>query len=401
MTTHNNIENMNEQFVFSSRLKTFSFALMAIGVLALLSGIFYYHDHIERVWANLLINSTFFLGLSIGAGFFLAAHYVAYGGWHVVIKRIPEAVTRLIPIFALIVFIVVFFSGSHIYEYRDSSVVASDKLIQGKMPYLNFTFMMVRFIFFISAITFLTYQMRRASTLEDGEPLGDLTYYKKNLSFGSIYLVVFAVYILISAWDWIMSIDVHWFSTMMGWYVFASFWVSSAAAITLIVIYLKKQGYLKMVNENHIHNLGLLMFAFSIFWTYLVFCQYMLIWYANIPEETTYFHYRLDHYRWVFYAIFLLNFFTPFLVLMKRDSKRKISVMMTAACIILFGHFVDFFLMVFPGVVKSDWSFGFLEILLPCAFIGIYIYVTMWGLTKASLVPKNNPFLKESLNHHI
>jgi hypothetical protein len=392
---------MNEQYSFPAKLKNLSFALMAIGVLAIITGFAVFHDHPERVWANLLISSTFFLGLSIGAGFFLAAHYVAYGGWQVVLRRVPEAITRLTPIFGLILLAVIIIGGPHIYEYRNATIVANDTIIQGKMSYLNLTFMVIRFIFFVGTLAFLGYRMRTASVLEDNAPMGDLTYYKKNLTYGSIYIVVFAVYILISAWDWLMSIDVHWFSTMDGWYVFGSFWVAAAAAITLVVIYLKSQGYLQVVNANHIHNLGLIMFAFSIFWTYLVFDQYMLQWYANIPEETKYYQFRLEHYRWLFYAIFLINFLFPFLVLMKRDSKRKNQVMVIAASAILIGHFIDYFLMIFPGVVKANWNFGLLELLTPCFFIGLYIFVTMTGLTKASLVPKNDPLLKESLNHHI
>ncbi len=392
---------MNEQYSFPAKLKNLSFTLMAIGILAIITGFIVYHDHPERVWANLLISSTFFLGLAIGAGFFLASHYVAYGGWQVVLKRVPEAITRLVPYFGLILLAVIIIGGPYIYEYRNATIAENDTIILGKMSYLNLPFMIIRFVFFVGSLAFLCYKMRTTSVLEDSAPIGDLTYYRKNLTYGSIYIVVFAVYILVSAWDWLMSIDVHWFSTMDGWYVFGSFWVSAAAAITLVVIYLKSKGYLQVVNANHIHNLGLIMFAFSIFWTYLVFDQYMLQWYANIPEETVYYQFRLEHYRWLFYAIFVINFFTPFLVLMKRDSKRKNKIMVFAACAILIGHFIDYFLMVFPGVVKANWHFGLLELLVPCFFIGLYIFVTMNGLTKASLVPKNDPLLKESLQHHI
>jgi len=392
---------MNEQFSFPVKLKNLSFALIAIGLLAIITGFVVYHDHPERVWANLLISSTFFLGLSIGAGFFLAAHYVAYGGWHIVLKRVPEAVTRLTPFFGLILLAVIIIGGPYIYEYRDATIVANDVIIKGKMSYLNLPFMIIRFLFFVGTLAFLGYRMRTTSALEDNATPGDLSFYKKNLTYGSIYIVVFAVYILISAWDWLMSIDVHWFSTMDGWYVFGSFWVSSAAAITLIVIYLKSKGYLPAVNANHIHNLGLIMFAFSIFWTYLLFDQYMLQWYANIPEETKYYQFRLEHYRWLFYSIFLINFLFPFLLLMKRGSKRKTQVMVVAASAILIGHFIDFFLMIFPGVVKANWSFGLLEILTPCLFVGIYILLAFNGLTKVSLMPKNDPLLKESLHHHI
>src|SRR4030095_4083706 len=152
----------------------------------------------------------------------------------------------------------------------------------------------IRFAFFVGILMSLILLMRKNSKLED--QFGGLNYYRNNLTWASLFLLFFAIYILITAWDWLMSLDVHWYSTMFGWYSFASFWVTSCAVNTLIILYLKRKGYLGVVNENHYHEMGLLMFAFSIFWTYVTFCQFMLIWYANIPEETEYFRERYDHF---------------------------------------------------------------------------------------------------------
>jgi hypothetical protein len=219
----------------------------------------------------------------------------------------------------------------------------------------------------------------------------------------AIFLIIFAVSSSVSAWDWVMSIDPHWFSTMFGWYVFASWWVSGLAMITLIVANLKDAGYLKMVNSNHLHDLGKFIFAFSIFWTYIWFSQFMLIYYANIPEETVYFLERIKHapYDWIFYANLILNFVLPFLLLMTRDAKRHMSMLKVVCPIVLVGHWLDFYNMITPGVMQYNGSLGLLEIGLGLIFLAAFLFVSLNALSKTPLVAKNHPMMVESLNHHI
>ena len=219
----------------------------------------------------------------------------------------------------------------------------------------------------------------------------------------AIFLVIFAVSSSVSAWDWVMSIDTHWFSTMFGWYIFASWWVTGLAVITLIVAYLKDAGYLKMVTANHLHDLGKFIFAFSIFWTYIWFSQFLLIYYANIPEETVYFIARLKNppYSWIFYANLFLNFVFPFLLLMTRDAKRHLSMLKVVCPIVIVGHWFDFYNMVTPGVMKHEGGLGFLEIGLALVFTAAFLYVVLNALSKLQLVAKHHPFMEESLNHHI
>jgi hypothetical protein len=217
------------------------------------------------------------------------------------------------------------------------------------------------------------------------------------------FLVIFAVSSSVSAWDWVMSIDTHWFSTMFGWYVFASWWVTGLAVIALIVANLKTAGYLKMVNGNHLHDLGKFIFGFSIFWTYIWFCQFMLIYYANIPEETIYFYQRMKvaPYSWIFFANLFLNFVLPFLLLMTRDAKRHVSMLKVVCPIVIVGHWFDFYNMVTPGVMQGNGGIGFLEIGLGLVFAAFFLYVVLSSLSKFSLVAKNHPFMNESMNHHI
>jgi hypothetical protein len=395
---------MEERFILPQRLKTISFVLILIGLVGIIVSFFTHasEEESKRVWANLLLNAVFFHGIAMASAFFQAATYVAYGGWHTAIKRIPEAISMFLPftsaLLLLVLAVPLIIYGHHpLYHWTDSHVVEADPILQAKTAYLNLPFFFSRFAFFVGILLLLTMLMRRNSLAEDIN--GGLQYYKNNLKWASLFLLFFAIYISVTSWDWLMSLDAHWYSTMFGWYSFASFWVTGIAVITLVVVYLKKNGYLEVVNNNHLHDLGKLMFAFSIFWTYLVFCQFMLIWYANIPEETMYFRQRYDHFMWMFYGIFILNFVTPFLVFMSRDAKRRVQILVIGALIIIFGHFMDFYLMVMPGTLGTNARFGLVEIVTPMFFIGLFIYVVSVYLSKANLVPKHHPFLQESMHH--
>ena len=236
---------------------------------------------------------------------------------------------------------------------------------------------------------------------EDLDP--STSYWYKNRITSTLFLIFFGVSSSVAAWDWVMSIDTHWFSTMFGWYVFASWWVTGLATITLIVSFLKSAGYLKIVNANHLHDLGKFVFAFSIFWTYIWFGQFLLIYYANIPEETVYFIERMktSPYSWIFYTNLILNFVLPFLLFMTRDAKRHISTLKLVCPIVLVGHWFDFYNMITPGVMQENVGLGFLEIGTGLIFFAVFFLVVLTSLSKMPLIGKNHPMMQESLNHHI
>nr|WP_317175539.1 quinol:cytochrome C oxidoreductase [Pontibacter beigongshangensis] len=362
----------------------------------------------KRLYINLWLNNVYFTGIALIGVFFVTVQYVAYAGWSVLIKRIPEALGYYLPIGGAVMLIVFLLGGHDIFHWThdylyDINNPKYDPIIAGKKSYLNFGFFLVRMVVYFGLWILFFNWLRRNSVAEDLQ--GGTSYYHKSIRISAMFLVVFGVTSSMSAWDWVLSIDTHWFSTMFGWYVFASWWVSGLAAITLAVIILKQNGYLKMVNANHLHDLGKFCFAFSIFWTYIWFSQFMLYWYANMPEEVIYFTERLGGYEGkylgIFFANLIINFAFPFLVLMTRDAKRQMIMLKLVTIAILFGHWLDFYLMMMPGTMRGDAGFGFIEVGTALVFLGVFLLTFTKGLAKASLVPVNHPFLEESIHHHV
>jgi len=361
---------------------------------------------LKRIYANLWINNMYFVGLALLGVFFVAIQYVTQAGWSAALIRIPMSFGNWLPIGLLLTLIIFFLGGHDIFHWThdylyDVNDPEYDPIIAGKSAYLNTPFFLARMVVYF-VVWFLMFRWIRKKSLEEDLNGGPNYYYKlRGISAG--FIVFFAVTSSTAAWDWILSIDTHWFSTMFGWYVFASWWVTALAAITLITVVLKEKGYLKMVNTGVLHDLGKFVFAFSIFWTYIWFSQFMLIYYSNIPEETVYFIERLssDYYGIVFFVNLILNFFFPFLVFMPRDSKRHTVFLKIVTIIVLIGHWFDFYLMVTPAVMKENGGFGLLEIGMAVLFGVAFLFVALTGLSKYPLIAKNHPMIKEAEHHHV
>jgi hypothetical protein len=362
---------------------------------------------LKRLYANLWINNMFFVGLGIIGVFFFALQYASSSHWSTGMLRVSMAIGNWLP-FAFVLILGVFllakydlFHWTHDYLY-DTNSPQFDPILNGKKAYLNLPFFIGRMIVFMGGWFLFFLYMRKNALAEDIEG-GGTERWKKIRSSAAWFLVFFAVSSSMSAWDWIMSIDPHWFSTMFGWYVFSSWWVSGLAFITFVIIILKEQGYLSIVTSNHLHDLGKFIFGFSIFWMYLWFSQFLLIYYANIPEETVYFVQRLTdpNYSPIFHINLFINFVFPFLALMSRDSKRQMSILKIVTVIVMLGHWLDFYLMVTPGVMQLEGGFGFMEIGLFMIFVAAFFWVVLSNLAKYPLIAKNHPTLQESLQHHI
>lgn len=446
-----------ETFVVEASYKKWSFALMAVGVVTLLLGsVFLAGDHKQdaRFWSSLLYNSVFFLLVTNASMFFICATTLAMGGWQMVFRRIPEAISTCVKILGPITFIILmcilFLDKTQIYHWLDDKIYGEflangkpnpnyDVILDGKHGFLNKNVFIIYTVLTLAGWIGLGLRMRKLSkesdtqnyTLEEGKK-----YIYKNTVSAALFIVWFALTVAsVTPWIWIMSIDAHWYSTMFSWYNFASTFVSGMSLVAIYFIYLKTKGYLEYATEEHLHDIGKFMFAFSVFWTYLWFSQFMLIWYANIPEETVYFKQRSQGaYRGIFFLNLIINFLAPLLILMKRGAKRNYMLITIMACIIIFGHWVDYFQMVQPGVVNNINShiahevkhsmvgqskavieaavtaaidkeglkptLSWFEFGIAAGFIGIIMFATGRALAKAPLLAKGHPFTKESLIHH-
>ncbi|WP_303310568.1 quinol:cytochrome C oxidoreductase [Hymenobacter sp. BT730] len=360
---------------------------------------------LKRLLVSLWHNNVFFVGVSTIGTFFVALQYVAYAGWSVLIKRINEAMSAwILP--GAIIMLVVFFLGRHdLFHWTHEGIMDPksehyDAIIAGKSGFLNTPFYIIRTVLYLGIWWFFSQRLRKLSLEEDLN--GGTEYFHKSINVAALFLVLYAVSSSMSAWDWVMSVDVHWFSTMFGWYVFASWWVTGIAATTLTAIYLKQAGYLKFLNASHLHDLGKFIFGFSIFWTYVWFSQFMLIWYANLPEEAVYYNQRLGgfngQYTWIFFFNLLINFAFPFLVLMTRDAKRQMIMLKIVCIAVIIGHWSDFYLMFMPATMKADNGF-IIEIGVALIFLGAFLILFTKRLSQASLVPVHHPFLDESVHH--
>jgi hypothetical protein len=362
---------------------------------------------LTQLWANILLNSYYFMLFTIGALFFIAVNYAANAGWSTLVKRIAEAITGYLPVaFITLTAVVIFGKGElyHWYEYLSQGLIEGDTgydaILSGKTWFLNNASFSIGVPVIIGAWILFRYILRKASINED--LVGGNTNFEKSFKFSAGFIAFFAFSFSILSWMLMMSIDAHWFSTIFSIYNFAIAFVTGLTVIMFFTLYLKSQGYLEVVSDEVIHDLGKFMFAFCIFWGYIWVSQFLLIWYANLPEETVYFDARLTpHYKPLFLINIVMNFALPFLILMMRKAKRTPKVILVAGSIILLGHWLDVYLMVMPGTVGEMAEIGLLEIGTTMVFAAIFIYVVLQGLTKASLITKNHPYVLESANHDV
>lgn len=387
--------------------------LAAIGLIVLGAAMFGYGLMTEpsRAWAGALIGSYYFLSLSIGSAVIVTLMHVTKAGWGVTVRRVPEAIFGYIPVSLLTLAAVTYFGMHSLYEWSHEDIVKADALLRHKSAYLNVPGFFARMVVIIGGWTVLTSIIRGHSIKQDTD--GDEAHTRRNLVWSVLFLIFFGLSITFGALDWLMSLEPHWFSTMFGVYQFSGAHVAAAACITVLVVQLKKAGYLPNVNENHLHDLGKMMFAFSVFWAYIWVSQYLLIWYSNIPEETGYFLLRNSE-GWLplFGLNVVINFVLPFVILMPRPNKRDPKVLVPVAFIILLGHWLDIYLQVVPPVMHfaahsahgahtaAGPILGLPEIGGTVAFAGLFLLVVTAYLGKASLVPTRDPYLVEALNHH-
>jgi hypothetical protein len=338
------------QFVFEGRQKTFLMSMMVIGVVSMLLAYVTDSDPLHtRFWTNYLHNSVFFTGIAMVATFLIAAKAVALAGWQTVVKRIWEAYSLFLIVGLVLMGVLalgVWGHFHHLYHWADAEAVANDKILKGKSSFLNagwYSFATFGFII----VWYWFARKFRSISLEQDEQTDRTAYplYTTMKKYSAIFLPIFGFTSAAAIWQWVMSVDAHWYSTLFAWYCTASLVVTFFASVILLLIYFKSKGYFQEVTLEHFHDLGKFVFGISVFWTYLWFSQYMLIWYGNIGEETIYFKQRMTEFPIPFWSNIVMNFILPFLILIRNDAKRKTGILVFTCSLVIFGHWNDLFQM--------------------------------------------------------
>ncbi len=343
-----------------------------------------------------LVSFSYFLSLTLGALFFVLIQHLTRAGWSVVVRRIAEVVAANVLLMAVLVVPIVL-GIRELYEWADPAAVAAHPLLQKKAAYLNANFFLIRIVVVFAAWILLTQYFLRKSVEQDrtGDP--SLTTAMQKVSAPAMY--VFAITLTIGAFDLLMSLEAEWFSTMFGVYFFAGSILAFFAFLPIVAAFLQGAGRLvHVVTREHYHDMGKLVFAFTVFWTYIAFSQYMLIWYANLPEETGWFL-RRQTGEWTNFSWFLLvgHFAIPFLALVSRIPKRRPAALALAAAWVLFMHWIDLYYLVMPHTSEGKIPFGILDLTCFAGVGGLFVAALAIQLRRAALIPERDPRLAESL----
>ncbi len=388
---------MEKQFKFVPKLRYATYALMGIGIIAIAIG---FALDPQRGWVNMLVNNFYFLSLAIGASFFLALQYITQAGWSSAFKRIPESMSAYIP-FAAIIMILLLFGMNSIYVWINPEAHGFDEhslhLIHHKSPYLNVPFFIVRLVIYFAVWILMTRLLRRLSLKEDA--VGGLENFRKSEFYSKVYIFTLALTFSLASFDWLMSIQPTWFSTIYSLKNFVSAFFHGSSIIVLIVLIMHHYGYFSFIGNAHWADFSKYVFILAIMWAYFWFAQYLLIWYANIPEETSYYVQRLTgKWKIIFYLNFILNWAVPFIILLPNYFARKKFILGGVICCLIIGQYIDIYEQIVPGTL-GEVKIGFTEIGTFIGFAGLFIYVVLRTLSSASLIPEKHPLLQESLHH--
>ncbi len=431
MGHHTDVQIREDKYQFTDKAKRLTFILMGVGLLMTILGYFMYHPHIEgftdeqlhhlpmkRLLGSLFFNGYFAFIISACSLAFLAINKLSNAGWYVAVSRIFSALTAYMGIGAIILFLILVFGISTIYHWAHDGVMESDPILMKKTWYLNKPFFFSRFVIFTAFWTWCAFMLRKWSLQEDelSKGIRDTTFFDKSFRLSAAFMFIFAFSFSMFVWDMAMSIDAHWYSTIFTLYNFGSGWVSALTIVYLFVHYLRGKGHLNIVTDEHVHDLGKWMFAVSMFWSYMWVAQFLLIWYANIPEEVAYYAPRLfGSYKMAFYFNLTMNFAVPFFIFMSRRTKRNVNVGYFVGACILLGHWNDMYYMVMPGAMNlataitehnptgmievPSQGWGMMEIGSGLLFAGLFLFVVKNALSKANLYPTKHPYIIESALH--
>ena len=373
--------------------------LLVIGVLGLALSLLFSKGALSEFYFSYLFSFTFFISLTLGSLFFVMIQHVSRAGWSAVIRRVPEVLMQNMTLMAIL-FVPLLFGLHDLYHWTHADAVAHDHLLQVKYPYLNTPFFVIRAVLFFLAWIWLARKFFKGSLAQDSSerPTESLAL-QKAATYG---IIIFALTQTFAFIDWVMSLTPHWYSTIFGVYMFAGSCVVSLSFFSLLFLILRKYGFLKnVVSIEHYHDLGKLIYGFNVFWAYVAFSQYFLIWYGNLPEETVWY---LDHFTgsWNTVAILLAlgHFALPFILFMTRHAKRNLTVHLLMVLWIIAMHFLDLYWVIMPIFSPKGFTLGLVPILCFIGFFGLYFSAFLYRLKKVNLIPRKDPYLKESLEFH-
>jgi hypothetical protein len=376
-------------------LLTFLRALMVLGGATVFFGLTLAP---ERIWANLLLAAVWLLGIGLGGVAFVALQYVSGAGWSVAFRRVPEAMSAALPAGALVL-AAVLLGHLPLYPWVGKIWEDPEGTLWFKRAWLSAPFFLTRSAVYVAVWLSFAYAIVRTSRRQD--ETGEIELTHRNARLSAAFLVVFGLTFCLASFDWIMSLEPEWYSTIFGVYNFAGVLTSGLAALIILAVWLGRLGALSQLTEQHLLDLGRLLFAFCTFWMYIWFSQYMLIWYANIPEETAYFLRRVGG-GWgaLFVLNMLLNWAIPFLVLLPRASKQNPRILVKVAWVVVLGRFLDLYLMIFPPLTGPRPVLGVWEVAVWLGALALTGLGVFRALGRAPLVPVGDPYLAESLHYH-
>jgi hypothetical protein len=385
-------------FEASLRLKSVLSAMIFVGLLAFIVCLM---TDASRAWQAYLTSLFYFVSLAAVGLFYVAIQFLTKAGWSVLVRRVFESFTAYLPLGAMLTFVFALFGGSTLYTWFNPEYVLQDPLLLHKQAYLNPTFFGIRLVIFFGGWILFQKLIVGSSVLQDKN--GDKSLVESIVPKCVAYIVFFALSYSLFSVDLIMALEPHWFSTIFGVYLFGGTSQAFFALAILITIYLIRGGYYNgLVNENHVHDMAKFMLGFTVFWAYISFSQFMLIWYANLPEETIFFKHRMEG-GWAIASVLLVmfKFVIPFLALLPRWTKRDFNFLSVICVMILITQFFDIHWLIYPNFNDQEVLFSLWEVAIFAGFAGTFGIVVTRFLSQNSLVPMHDVFLQESADHQV
>lgn len=387
------------QYEPSQKLKTASFVCTGIGALGLLVGLIKFPD---QLWPAYLTAFFYVSLLGLGGMFFTVIQHIAKAGWSSSIRRLSEGMASFIPVMLGGALLLILLGGvKHLYQWADPEFIQNNPIVAAKTSYLNVPFLVVRVLVFGLGMALFAHKIVGHSTQQDTDGKEEHTH--KNVGLGIAYILFFAITFSLFTVDLVMSLLPTWYSTIFGIYCFAGSFQSALAFLILLMLYVRHKGYVQgYYNNEHIHDVAKYLKGFTVFWAYIAFSQFMLIWYANIPEETEYYLMRAEgSWMAISFSLLILKFIVPFLALLPKAAKRNTTHLILVCTLILIMQYVDVYWMIYPNFFGGHPRFSFFEISQLLGFMGIFLICMQKFFQKNKMVAIKDPRLHEALNHHV